>query len=142
MRARLLGRSGFEPPRLRPNVVLDEFVILPNHIHGILYIVGGPHALDELPGRSRPNEAQSTFRSPAGTVGAIVRGFKAATTSLMRKHGGPSITIWQRQFYDHIVRNDADMNRIREYIVDNPRHWNQDRFFVNNLASPDGDNMA
>ena len=65
----------------------------------------------------------ATFRSPARTVGAIVRGYKGAVTSQVNKLRGTEESVWQPNYYEHIVRNDADLNRIRRYIEANPVRW-------------------
>jgi REP element-mobilizing transposase RayT len=100
---------------IRPNVQIDTFMVMPNHLHGI-FIVGAIH---ESP--------LQTFHSPSQTIGAIVRGFKSATTkqiNQMRKMIG--FPIWQRNYYEHIIRNDDELNRIREYIINNPINWGDD----------------
>ena len=122
-------------PRLRPNVTLDAFAIMPNHIHGIIVIrderkgvdvsVGANcsspvRGIDSFPGKT-------PFRSPSGTVGAIVRGFKAATTKRVNElHKSPGKPLWQRNYYEHVVRDENDLDRVREYIVKNPMRWSID----------------
>ena len=97
-------------PAVRPNVELDAFVVMPDHMHGILLIT---HRDDEA---SAPL-ATSALRSPKRTIGAIVRGFKGA---VVRRAGRP---IWQRDYYEHIIRNEAALDRIRKYIIANPARW-------------------
>jgi putative transposase len=68
------------------------------------------------------------FHSPSHTLGAIVRGFKASTTKLINAlQGTPGATLWQRNYYEHVVRNDNELQRIREYIANNPAQWTLDR---------------
>jgi putative transposase len=110
-------------PMIRPYVTLDAWVIMPNHLHGILRII--------------PTNAGATGRSPLRgprgpaphSVSAIVAGFKSAATKRIRATCLPTFT-WQRGFYDHIIRDEKDLQRIRQYIVDNPVKWESDRFFV------------
>jgi len=104
---------------LRSNIGLDEWVVMPNHLHGILVITesrcGGvlPYA--------------PTFRSPSQTIGAIVRGFKSAVTKRINEfRQTPCEKLWQRNYHEHIVRDDADLARIREYIRHNPAQWDKD----------------
>lgn len=108
-----------------PHVMLDEFVVMPNHIHGILVIadapVGGVGAKDFSPLRSPPHPCGTSK-----TIGSMVRGFKIGVTKWMRQNT-PVQHVWQRNYYEHIIRNDDDLNRIRKYILDNPAQWNSDR---------------
>jgi REP element-mobilizing transposase RayT len=106
---RIVAEEWEHTPALRPNVVLDTFVVMPDHLHRIVVIV----RRDD--GAARPEAARP--RSPAHSLGAIVRGFKAA---VVRRAGTP---IWQRNYYEHIIRNDADLDRIRHYIATNPARW-------------------
>jgi REP element-mobilizing transposase RayT len=126
-------------PRMRPNVVLDEHVILPNHIHGILFILEGEDA-EHSTSETLPylfGDPSSTVKPPdtSHTIGSVVHGFKSATTSRIRRLRATQaparpLRVWQRQFFDHVIRDDADLNRIREYISTNPLRWELDRFFI------------
>jgi putative transposase len=104
----------------RHNVVLDTFIIMPNHIHGIISFVShvGAYCNTPLPG---------SFQSPSKTIGAIIRGFKSATTTrinIIRNTRG--FAVWQRNYYDHIIRNELKLNSIRENIMFNPSQWSFD----------------
>jgi putative transposase len=86
--------------------LLDAFVVMPNHIHGVLSLVG------EQSGHGLPE---------------IIRGFKtfsARRINEIRKARG--IAVWQRSYHDHVIRDDADLDRIRRYIADNPASWADD----------------
>ena len=106
---------------MRPGVNLDAFVIMPNHVHGVVVI----------PRRGVSQYAptgSSAFRSPSLTIGAIIRGFKSAATKRVNElRGKPGLPLWQRSYYEHIVRDDEDLGRIRTYITDNPANWAEDR---------------
>src|SRR6185295_7946363 len=107
-------------PTMRPNVVLDEFVVMPNHFHALLAIEGSRRGVLNTP------SGQS--RSPSQTIGAVLRGFKAATTKKINEYRGQfGEALWQRNYYEHVVRNDDELRRIREYIVNNPMQWALDR---------------
>jgi len=114
------------------NVMPDEFVVMPNHLHGIIFInVGARHAVP-LPGLSK------RFGKPlAGSLPIIVGSFKAAVTKqinqLRLNTGAP---VWQRNYYEHIVRSENELIRIREYIANNPLQWEID--WENPLRTPDG----
>ena len=132
-------------PEHFPKVVLDAFVIMPNHVHGIIWIglanranVGAKNVgisdnvgaknlspLPPPPPRSSQRDA-SAFRSPSKTVGSIVRGFKIGVTKWVRTNKN-FYTVWQRNYYEHIIRNDTALNRLRQYITDNPARWEEDQ---------------
>jgi putative transposase len=110
---RIAEQEWLRTPYVRPNVCLDAFVIMPDHIHAIAVIL-----------QCADVTATGGFRSPSHTLGAIVRGFKAAVTrqaNFMAKTSG--LCVWQRNYYEHIVRDEADLNRIRRYIAANPSRW-------------------
>jgi REP element-mobilizing transposase RayT len=110
--------------QMRRSVALDLHVIMPNHVHGILFLL--PDA-----GKEEERERSTPFRAPSQTVGAIMRGFKSVTTSRIRKlPGHADLRVWQREYFDHVIRSEADLARIREYIVNNPAKWELDRYFL------------
>jgi putative transposase len=97
-----------------PHVALQEFVVMPNHVHGIISIVEAPHAV--------PAPVQEQFSKPvAGSIPTIIRSYKSAVTKTVKKlNETPSGSLWQRNYYEHVIRNEADYTRIAEYIIDNP----------------------
>ncbi|MCB0201526.1 MAG: hypothetical protein H6649_12290 [Caldilineae bacterium] len=132
----LLNAAGLEAekcwlaiPEHFPFVELDAFVIMPNHIHGIIVITPdgdnvranvGAKNFSPLP--PPPSRHSQSFRSPSKTVGSIVRGFKIGVTKWFRAKTDV-YAVWQRNYYDHIVRDEPSLHRIRQYIVDNPMKW-------------------
>jgi REP element-mobilizing transposase RayT len=99
-----------------PHAGIDQYVIMPNHIHGIIEIFNMPV------GAKNFSPLQS---GTSRTIGSIVRGFKIGVTKWCRLNLKIK-TVWQRGYHDHIVRNDRDLARIREYIQNNPLQWEQD----------------
>ncbi len=101
-----------------PNVELDAFVVMPNHIHGVIIIFDAVGA--EL--SSAPTHAK---RNP---LSEIVRGFKAFSArrinELRNSLGSP---VWQRNYHEHIIRSEKSLNAIREYILFNPARWASDQ---------------
>jgi REP element-mobilizing transposase RayT len=105
----------------------NEFVIMANHIHRIIIlnekisIIGANvvGAKDFSPLHN--NRLCGTHR----TIGSIVRGFKIGCTKWFRKHTD-IYTVWQRNYYEHIIRNEIELNKIREYILNNPLNWEID----------------
>jgi REP element-mobilizing transposase RayT len=76
-----------------------------------------------------PTQPQSPkLRSPSQNIGAIIRGFKSAVTKRTNeKHSTPGRQLWQRNYYEHVIRDAESLNRIREYILTNPQRWDLDR---------------
>ena len=110
------------------NTALDEFVVMPNHIHGIVVIVGNAD-LRSLPRDGTP--PQNTDRSKM-YLSKIVHGFKSSVTRMVRKQWNNHGFGWQKSFYDHVIRNDEDLHRVRAYIQNNPLNWELDK---NNRAN-------
>ena len=130
-----------EIPKHSKDTSLDTYVIMPNHVHGIIVI-----------DRSRCRDVAcnvSTFRTDdsagydfygemsamlprAGSLSAILRSYKAAVSRWCRMNGHPAFA-WQPRFYDHIIRADGSLDRIREYIADNPVKWEDTRNQPENL---------
>ncbi|MFI5168299.1 MAG: transposase [Thermoanaerobaculales bacterium] len=112
---------------LRPNLNLEAFVVMPNHLHGIVWLTGGAGATRRVaPGRG----SASPLRSGAspGSVGAIIGQFKAAAARRINAlRGTPGRSFWQRGFYERVVRNDTELAAMRTYIANNPLQWALDR---------------
>lgn len=113
-----------EIPNHYPQVKLHDFVIMPNHLHGIIEIVGANH--------HSPEEIISENKHPKGTsntIGAMVRGFKIGVTKWGKANQNIS-KIWQRGFHEHIIKNDSAYQKISDYIIENPVRWDKDKFYV------------
>lgn len=100
-------------------VHLDEYIIMPNHLHGIVVIS------DVVQGGSRAAPTASVPKRKA--LGSIIGAFKTVSAKrineLLDTHGSP---VWQRDYWERIIRDQAEMNRIRQYIRENPAHWASD----------------
>jgi len=113
--------------KIRPNVTLDEYVIMPNHLHGIIIITN-----DEIPvGATSWSPLQTDIQPPHGpaphSLGAIVAGFKSAVTKQVNRIlNTPGAPLWHRNYYDHIIRNEEEWDKIRKYIQTNPSNWETD----------------
>jgi hypothetical protein len=81
---------------------------------------------------------RATFGHPvAGSLGIIVGSFKSASSKLINQYRqSPGIPIWQRNYYDHVIRNESDLFEKRKYIIDNPAKWNEDEYYADNFAQP------
>jgi putative transposase len=163
-----------------PNVKMCEYVVMPNHIHGIIEILGngnsvganydspkninpdsdvganndsplrnnnvikraknispqrdvpmqyGAKNISPPPIRAVPQYAAG-FQSPSGTIGSIVRGFKIGVVKWFITNQGIK-DVWQRNYYDHIIRDYDSYKNIADYIIANPAQWEKDKFFIN-----------
>jgi len=123
----IVAREWVKTRQVRPNVGIDARVVMPNHLHGIIVI------RDALRGHQR--DGASPLQSPSQTIGAIVRGFKAAATRQINDvRDTPGVTVWQRNYHEHIVRHQRELDRIRAYIATNPSRWDDDT--LNLLNAP------
>ncbi len=128
----IAGKCWNEIPNHFPNVLLDYSVVMPNHIHGIVNIVGAKHSQVEGLLYSLALNVNASPLQPCGTdkgsLGAIIQNFKSVTTrKVNRMLGQRNIPLWLRNYYEHIIRNDDDLNEIREYIINNPLKWDLDK---------------
>jgi putative transposase len=106
--------------QIRKEIELEAFVVMPNHIHGIIVITGAP---ERATGQS-PLQSGPTRRS----LGAFVGGFKSAVTKRISElRGSPHTPVWQRNYFEHIIRDEDSLNRVRQYIFENPARWEFDR---------------
>jgi putative transposase len=124
-----------ELPEQYPIVQLDQFVIMPNHVHGIIILmddmVGATSRRPDMGADSRlrnigrstvGSRHDSTLQRETNTLGDIVGSFKSAVTRRINELSGtPGARVWQRGYYDHIIRDDKSLNRIRNYIATNPQ---------------------
>lgn len=131
---------------IRPNINIDTFVVMPNHLHGIIIITDNDcncgNCRDTLQRAStimlqRASTITDTgmitktneqFGKPTkNSIPTIVRLFKSTTTKQINQlRQTPKQPLWQRNFYEHIIRNEVELNRIRQYIIDNPKKWKTD----------------
>jgi putative transposase len=115
-------------PEHFPHVFLDEYIIMPNHIHGILEIKNQNVVRVKNFSPLRESIA-AKFQSPSKTIGSVVRGFKIGVTKWFRKNTN-IYTIWQRNYWEHVIRDEKDLKRIRKYVINNPLKWPDDKYFV------------
>jgi REP element-mobilizing transposase RayT len=128
-------------------IILDAWVVMPDHVHGIIVIA---QAMQQAPGSSRAtpidngqsrNKPALSIGAPAaplrngiginvtpGSLGAIIRSYKASVTRRTNHlHATPGAPIWQRGYWERIVRSDRELLATRHYIAENPRRWAEDR---------------
>jgi len=146
---RVAGHYWQRIPLHFPSVTLDEWVLMPNHIHGLIVILDDPRGRGEASPASVCSEnstgtdrtlrqGESAVRdasplqmpggTPPGSLGAIVGNYKSVTTRrINRMRRMPGAPFWQRNYWEHIVRNESSLNRIRVYIQGNPIRWREDQ---------------
>jgi putative transposase len=113
-----------------PYVELDAWVVMPNHFHGVIIIGDGRGG-----SRTALTGTDAIFgkRKP---LGRIIGAFKTVSTQRINAlNGTPGAIVWQRNYYEHIIRDREDWGRVREYIATNPANWDQDE--ENPLCMPD-----
>jgi len=106
--------------RIDMNLLLDAFIVMPNHFHCIVYI-----------GDNKYNTTVSyknMFGVQSKNLASLIRGFKISVTTYARKHNIDF--AWQERFYDRIIRDNNELDNVREYILNNPQNWDDDEFFL------------
>ena len=119
-------RNWLNTENIRPNVKLGSFVIMPNHMHAVFQILGSSNTVGAYHDTPLPRK----FESPSNSVGAIVRGYKSTVTkqiNQIRRNSEPK--IWQRNYHEHIIRDQRSLNKITEYIEKNPQLWEKDIYY-------------
>lgn len=136
----IVREEWFRTAEVRPNVELldDEFVIMPNHTHGITWIVdvGTTHwpvvggQIVGVQRRCAPTSTAPTKPNVApGSLGAIIRSFKSTVTRRVNTlRTTPGAPVWQRNYWEHVIRDERALDCIRRYIAHNPLRWHLDRY--------------
>ena len=111
------------------NLELGEFVVMPNHFHGIMVI--GENQFNETPKENeinKPPNKKSVFSAQSKNLASIIRGYKSSVTNYARKN---NIEFnWQSRFHEHIIRSKEELDSISKYILNNPMNWAKDEFFT------------
>jgi putative transposase len=108
-----------EIPEHFPHAVLDEFIVMPNHVHGIMILK------NMAVGANNYSPLHHRHTGTSKTIGSIIRGFKIGVTKGLREKF-PGIQPWQRNYYEHVIRDENDLNQIRQYVISNPMNWEKD----------------
>jgi len=118
---------------IRGEVQVDEFSIMPNHIHGILILHESTGATRRVaPTEDSDPSIESSAQRPhgprAGSIGAVIGQYKSAVARSINALRGTTVpSIWQRNYHEHVIRDETDLMNIREYIRNNPLKWMEDR---------------
>ena len=127
-------------PSIRPYVQLGEFMVMPNHFHGIIQLYHNGAMSTNSRGVLRESRG-AVFRAQKGvqqhaptlqphSLGLIINGFKATVTNKVRYDIGFKSFAWQRNYYEHIIRNEKDHQNSIAYITGNPMKWSQDDYYT------------
>ena len=118
----IVAQEWIKTPEIRPdmNLELGEFVVMPNHFHGVIFI--GNNEFNDNGNDNYKNE----FGPQSKNLSSIIRGLKSAVT-IQAKKINPDFG-WQARFHDNIIRNPKSYNTVSNYIIDNPKKWGDDAF--------------
>jgi putative transposase len=115
------------PPDM--NLELGEFVVMPNHVHGIIIIGANAYNKDRYVNKLEDDNYQNNFAPQSKNLASIIPGYKSAVTMYARKN---NIAFdWQPNYYEHVIRSRMDYVRISDYIINNPVKWWKDGFYEN-----------
>jgi len=125
---KIINKYWLKIPNHFNNVVLDEYIVMPNHVHGIIRIENNNiHPVGTCHGMSLQNTRQ--FSHPQkNSLSMIINQFKSACTKILKQNNQIRISFWQPKFHDHIIHNKHELYKIRQYIIDNPKNWYRDRY--------------
>jgi putative transposase len=126
----------FKTAALRSNVELyeDEFVVMPNHIHGIIWLNDEAGTWRR---RVTTNPTEKFGKPVAGSIPTIIRAYKSAVTyAINGLENSRGCIVWQRNYYEHVIRNEKEFDLIARYIYYNPCNWQMDQDNLNNLKPP------
>lgn len=131
----------YKIPQFSPHIVLDEFVVMPNHIHGILAIVSSVESVASVQpvaslhcNDATKNQFMSDISPKSGSISRVLNSYKGACSknvasfqSVASLHCNDATTFaWQSKFHDRIIRNEQELYRIQNYIINNPKNWKND----------------
>jgi REP element-mobilizing transposase RayT len=105
-------------PVHHPGILLDEFIVMPDHMHGIV-VIGDTFNAGAGPARPLPSADKRCHE----ILPVVMGSFKSAVSRSIRSSDGGGHFRWQRSYHDHVIRDGAELSRIREYIRDNPAEW-------------------
>lgn len=135
---RIVAEEWLKTPVIRAEIELDEWVVMPNHFHGIAVITdAGVHCrtdgrpVGRFNGRFNGRPPVAPTGPKPQSVGAMMAGFKSSVTSRVNVYRqSPGSKVWQRNYWEHIIRNETDLDTLRRYIQTNPARWQQDSLYA------------
>lgn len=115
-------------PNHFPNAVLHEFIVMPNHVHGIIELTDETN--DVKAENFLPQQQHHEFQKMIPrSIAAIIKGYKIGVTKWFRQKTAVH-DVWQRNYYEHIIRNEKSYQNISNYIINNPAKWAEDKFYT------------
>lgn len=118
---KIVEKEWLRSEKIRKEIYLDEFIIMPNHLHGVVFII---ECADKP---TVGANGRSPLRMRPKSVSSLMAGFKSAATKQINLFcNTPGADLWQRNYYEHIIRNEKELARIRQYICNNPGGWLND----------------
>ncbi len=132
----IVAEEWLHSKEIRQEIDFDEWVIMPNHLHGIVLIesidpVGANGCLPSSPWCNDPHRLVPPMRPRS--LASLIAGFKSATTTRINTlRDAAGTPIWQRNYYDHIIRNERSLQHIRHYTTNNPLTWADDQLHPSN----------
>ncbi len=117
---RIVDREWMRAKEKRTHAIFDEYIIMPDHFHAII-IIHPDETIREDTSACNPHHQQEW---QSGCLGAIIQQFKRACSQHIHEMGYPRFR-WLSRFHDRIIRDDAEFDRIRRYIIDNPKNWDK-----------------
>jgi REP element-mobilizing transposase RayT len=127
---KIVANEWLRTAEIRSNFQLDEWIIMPNHLHGIVIIVDRLNSNTDIVGADNANvlgARNAPLQQKPNSLSSFIAGFKSAVTkqiNLLRNN--QDFPIWQRNYYESIIRDEKGLTAIREYIFNNPRQWQND----------------
>ena len=127
-------------PNHYPNLKLDQFVVMPNHVHGIIIIENNNNTIgyQDVPVETGLKPVSTGTPGTPGTpdipdkthgLFEFIRALKTFSARRINEYRQtPGTSVWQTRFHDHIIRDENDLNRIRKYIIENPSNWKTDEY--------------
>jgi REP element-mobilizing transposase RayT len=110
--------------KIRKELAMDEYIIMPNHFHGIVFILNATTSV---------HRSHDVIGHGNATIGSLVAGFKSAVTKRIRAlNHAACFIVWQRNYHEHVIRHDKALDKIRAYTVNNPLTWQEDCLFNSN----------
>jgi len=111
-----------------PGVAVDVYVVMPNHFHGIVVLINEPVGAPlAAPSNQRDGEMDQGAASGAPTLGTVIRAFKSISAIAVNRITERSGRLWQRNYYERVIRNEQEWQQAGQYIIDNPQKWDLDR---------------
>jgi putative transposase len=109
-------------PSIRPGIILDEWVVMPDHFQAVLFIDADDHRGMRDVGAHRCAPEMALYRPPR-TLGSVIAQFKSTTTRIINDlRRTPGEKVWQRGYHDRIIRNEVELDKTRLYIRNNPKN--------------------